>query len=164
MTPPVRPATSPISRSYRRSTLRSRAPWPCRENEGFDAAWDHIAETLSAKRLRMGRGAHGGWDDADRELARSIWCLVRHLRPTNVVETGVGRGVTSSLILEPSSGTPMATCRASTYPRFWNESLLSRPAPRSRTASGLGGRSCSARAVASCRALASPGRGRSLRP
>lgn len=77
-----------------------RAPWPCEEDGGFDATWNEIAETLAAKGLRTGRGAYGGWDDADRRLAQAIWCLVRHLRPTNVVETGVGRGVTSSLILE----------------------------------------------------------------
>jgi len=76
------------------------SPWPCAEDAGFRTAWNEIAKTLEAKGLRTGRGAYGGWDDADQRLAQTIWCLVRHLRPTNVVETGVGRGVTSSLILE----------------------------------------------------------------
>jgi hypothetical protein len=76
------------------------APWPCAEDAEFEAAWNDIADRLTTKGLRTGRGAYGGWDDADRRLARTVWCLVRHLRPTNVVETGVGRGVTSALILE----------------------------------------------------------------
>jgi predicted O-methyltransferase YrrM len=75
------------------------APWPCGEDAGFDAAWNEIAETLTAKGLRTGRGAYGGWDDADRRLAQTVWCLARHLRPANVVETGVGRGLISSLII-----------------------------------------------------------------
>jgi predicted O-methyltransferase YrrM len=98
-------ATGPPSYEPEKQFLQAlhaaiEAPWPCGEDGRFDAAWDHIAETLACKGLSMGRGAYGGWDDADRRLAQTIWCLVRHLRPTNVVETGVGRGVTSSLILE----------------------------------------------------------------
>lgn len=77
-----------------------RTPWPCGEEPDCEAALDQIAERLAAKGLRMGRGAYGGWDDADPGLAQAVWCLVRHLRPTNVLETGVARGVTSSLILE----------------------------------------------------------------
>jgi predicted O-methyltransferase YrrM len=33
-------------------------------------------------------------------LLRAVWCLVRHVRPTHVVETGVARGFTTRVILE----------------------------------------------------------------
>jgi predicted O-methyltransferase YrrM len=50
--------------------------------------------------LELGRGCYGGWDDADPALARSVWCVTRHLRPSVVVETGVARGLTTRLALE----------------------------------------------------------------
>ena len=50
--------------------------------------------------LSLGRGTYGGWDDGDPGLARAVWCLMIHLRPEKVVETGVARGVTSRVILE----------------------------------------------------------------
>jgi hypothetical protein len=59
-----------------------------------------MIEELRAKGIRVGPGSFGGWNDGDAGLVRAIWCLVRHLRPTNVVETGVGHGLTSRFILE----------------------------------------------------------------
>src|SRR5262249_35818720 len=50
--------------------------------------------------LVVGRGAFGGWDDADPSFARACWCFVRHLRPLRVLETGVARGLTTRSILE----------------------------------------------------------------
>ena len=41
-----------------------------------------------------------GYSDADPSLSAVTWCAVRHLRPMNVIETGVARGVTSRVILE----------------------------------------------------------------
>ena len=41
-----------------------------------------------------------GGDDGDRAQAEAIWCLVAHLRPATVVETGVAHGLTSRVILE----------------------------------------------------------------
>jgi len=76
------------------------ASWPCPEVLEFSRRWEEIRAQLVARGVTVGRGAYGGWDDADPALARATWCLVRHLRPRCVVETGVGRGLTSRLALE----------------------------------------------------------------
>jgi Methyltransferase domain len=76
------------------------ASWPCREALEFPRRWEAIVDSLLEQGLTVGRGAYGGWDDADPALARVAWCLARHLGPQRVVETGVGRGVTSRTVLE----------------------------------------------------------------
>jgi predicted O-methyltransferase YrrM len=76
------------------------AAWPCRACADFASLWPSVLSTLSARGLGVGRGAYGGWDDADPALARLVWCATLHLRPEVVVETGVGRGITSRCILE----------------------------------------------------------------
>jgi len=76
------------------------ASWPCREALEFPRRWEAIVDSLLEQGLTVGRGAYGGWDDADPALARVAWCLARHLRPQRVAETGVGRGVTSRTVLE----------------------------------------------------------------
>lgn len=75
-------------------------PWPCGEATEFWALWPEVVEELHAKGIRVGPDSFGGWNDGDAGLVRAIWCLTRHLRPTNVVETGVGHGITSRFILE----------------------------------------------------------------
>jgi len=75
-------------------------PWPCQSSAEFWALWPQVIGSLQAKGLRVGVGAFAGFNDGEPELVRAIWCLTRHLRPTNVVETGVARGVTSRFILE----------------------------------------------------------------
>jgi hypothetical protein len=75
-------------------------PWPCEPAVEFDALWTRVRGTLESKGLTMGRGTYGGWDDGDQGLARTVWCLTRHLRASSVVETGVARGITSRVILE----------------------------------------------------------------
>jgi hypothetical protein len=74
--------------------------WPCAPRAEFDAIWRDIVTMLSTRSLAIGRGAYGGGDDADPAFARAVWCLVRHLRPSKVVETGVARGVTTRFVLE----------------------------------------------------------------
>jgi predicted O-methyltransferase YrrM len=74
-------------------------PEPC-EAEGFNEVWEAALDDLRARGLQVGRGAFGGWDDADARLGRLVWCLTRHLRPEFVVETGVARGLTTRVILE----------------------------------------------------------------
>lgn len=74
--------------------------WPCAECAGFDHVYSTTIEELEGQGLLVGRGAFGGWDDADPAFARAVWCLALHLRPRNVVETGVARGVTTRVILE----------------------------------------------------------------
>lgn len=76
------------------------APWPCAAVSEFWALWPEVLQPLQARGLTIGRGAFGGWGDGEPGLARVIWCLVRHLRPARIVETGVARGVTSRVILE----------------------------------------------------------------
>jgi len=66
----------------------------------FDDVWRGVEAAFAEQQLPFGRGAFGGWDDGDPALARAAWYVVRELRPGVVVETGVGRGVTTRVILE----------------------------------------------------------------
>jgi predicted O-methyltransferase YrrM len=75
-------------------------PQPCRYEEGFASAWSKSLRALAAQGVEVGRGAYCGWDDADPGLARATWSLVRYLRPLKVVETGVARGLTTSIVLQ----------------------------------------------------------------
>jgi len=74
--------------------------WPCPASSEFPGLWSEVMEELKAKGIRVGPETFQGWNDGDAGLARAIWCLTRHLRPRNVVETGVLHGVTSRFILE----------------------------------------------------------------
>ena len=76
------------------------APWPCQEPEAFGTVWDATVSGLTAAGLRVGLASYRGWNDGDRAEAEAIWCLVAHLRPATVVETGVAHGLTSRVILE----------------------------------------------------------------
>jgi len=75
-------------------------PWPCEQAKAFAPAWRGATETMAAHGLRVGRENYGDDDDADPGLARALWCLVCHLRPAHVVETGVAHGLSSRIILE----------------------------------------------------------------
>jgi hypothetical protein len=76
------------------------APWPCPDATAFAPAWDSATATMAEHGLRVGRENFGGDDDADPGLARALWCLVCHLRPDHVVETGVAHGLSSRIMLE----------------------------------------------------------------
>ena len=76
------------------------APWPCEEPSEFSSVWQDALARLSERGIRAGRGTFGGWDDGDQRLGRIAWCLARHLLPTTVVETGVGHGLTTCVLLE----------------------------------------------------------------
>jgi Methyltransferase domain len=84
----------------RRMHERLGLPWPCPATSEFVVLWPKVIGELEAKGIRVGPDTLYGWNDGDAGLVRSIWCLTRHLRPRNVVETGVLHGVTSRLILE----------------------------------------------------------------
>jgi predicted O-methyltransferase YrrM len=75
-------------------------PWPCASDDEIDGVWRATLSDLSARGVVTGRGAFAGWDDGGRSLVGAAYCLVRHLRPERVVETGVGHGVTTRFILE----------------------------------------------------------------
>lgn len=66
----------------------------------FEVVWREVEEAFAELHLPFGRAAFGGWDDGDPELARATWLVIRALRPKIVVETGVGRGVTTRVILQ----------------------------------------------------------------
>jgi hypothetical protein len=76
------------------------AEWPCPFTSEFRGLWSEVVAELEAKGIRPGPESFGSWNDGDAGLVRAIWCLTRHLRPTNVVETGVAHGFTSRFILE----------------------------------------------------------------
>jgi Methyltransferase domain len=75
-------------------------PWPCPAIDAFWRLWPEVMRPFETRGMTPGRGAFAGWGDGEPGLARTAWCLVHHLRPRGVVETGVGRGVTTRVILE----------------------------------------------------------------
>jgi predicted O-methyltransferase YrrM len=91
---------SPLSDGERELHELLGLPWPCPEIREFEAIWAAMLGTLADRGLARGRGAFGGWDDGDPRLCRLAWCSARHLRPGRVVETGVGRGLTTRILLE----------------------------------------------------------------
>ncbi|MBV9559076.1 MAG: class I SAM-dependent methyltransferase [Bradyrhizobium sp.] len=66
----------------------------------FRELWSAVMSELQAKGIRAGPESFKGWNDGDAGFVRAIWCVVRHLKPTTIVETGVAHGVTSRFILE----------------------------------------------------------------
>jgi predicted O-methyltransferase YrrM len=71
-------------------------PLPCPAAGEFDAVWSNVEQSLATSSSFVGEWVH----DADPGLARLAWCVVRHLRPQKIVETGVARGITSRILLE----------------------------------------------------------------
>ena len=74
--------------------------WPRDEALEFQDLWQQVIGELQAKGIRAGPESFQWWNDGDAGLVRAIWYLTRHLKPRNVVETGVAHGVTSRFILE----------------------------------------------------------------
>lgn len=74
--------------------------WPCETASEFWDLWPEVMRRFEAKKERIGRGAFGGWGDGEPGFVRAVWHVVRHLRPANVIETGVARGFTTRFILE----------------------------------------------------------------
>lgn len=74
--------------------------WPCQLTSEFWDIWREVIKELEAKGIKAGPKSFGSWNDGDAGLVRAIWCLVRHLKPNKIVETGVAHGVTSRVILE----------------------------------------------------------------
>ena len=66
----------------------------------FEALWPNVMSELEEKGVRAGPASFKGWNDGDAGFVRALWCVVRHLKPRNVIETGVAHGVTSRFILE----------------------------------------------------------------
>jgi len=75
-------------------------PWPSQSWSEFWVVWSELLEELKGKGFQPGPATFKAYNDGDTGLVRAIWCLVRLLKPENVVETGVGHGLTSRIILE----------------------------------------------------------------
>lgn len=73
---------------------------PCDIEAEFRALWPKVVEFVREQGVDVGPDSFAGYNDGDAALVRAIWCLVRHLNPLQVVETGVAHGFTSRLILE----------------------------------------------------------------
>ena len=86
---------------------------PCAIATDLPPLWDRIQTELAAKRVRTGPMSYLGWNDGDRALVRAAWCLVHHLKAAKVVETGVGHGLTTRIVLE-------ALARTGTGGRLWS--------------------------------------------
>jgi hypothetical protein len=61
--------------------------WPRDETLKFLELWRQVISELEAKGIRAGPESFQWWNDGDAGLVRAIWCLMRHIRPKNVVET-----------------------------------------------------------------------------
>ncbi len=77
-----------------------KVEWPCDGTSDFWNLWPKIIAELEAAGIQTGPGSFRAYNDGDAGLSRTIWCLVRHLRPERVIETGVAHGLTSRVILE----------------------------------------------------------------
>jgi hypothetical protein len=76
------------------------APWPCEAAADFRYRWAVALGDLTARGVHVGPESFNGYNDGDAALVRCAWCLTRHLRPVDAVETGVAHGFTSRFILE----------------------------------------------------------------
>lgn len=76
------------------------ARWPCPHADAFAGTWEGVLDTMTRSGLRVGRRTYGDQDDADPGLARALSCIVHHLSADVVIETGVGHGVSSRVMLE----------------------------------------------------------------
>ena len=66
----------------------------------FWTLWATVVNEMQEQGIQTGPASFIGWNDGDPGFVRAIWCLVRHLKLANVVETGVAHGITSRFILE----------------------------------------------------------------
>ena len=72
-------------------------PWPCHCESAARSLYSEIMAGFAALGLP---DRYQGWCDGSAEFTLAAWTLAIHLRPENVVETGVARGVTSRIVLE----------------------------------------------------------------
>jgi Methyltransferase domain len=74
--------------------------WPCESAPEFWDLWARVINELEMLGIRPGPESFQFWNDGDAGFVRTIWCLIRHLKLSEIVETGVAHGVTSRFILE----------------------------------------------------------------
>jgi hypothetical protein len=75
-------------------------PWPCAAKTPFLKLWEEMTLELEGAGVRVGMFSYGRWNDCDRAFAEAIWCIIAHVQPLIVVETGVAHGLTSRIVLE----------------------------------------------------------------
>jgi hypothetical protein len=76
------------------------AAFPCAISSELEPIWPVVLERLTSRGVIPGPASYLGHNDGDQAFIRAIWCLVRHLNATKVIETGVAHGVTSRFVLE----------------------------------------------------------------
>jgi predicted O-methyltransferase YrrM len=74
------------------------------DRKQVDRLSESIQATLIARGIRPGPESYLFWNDGDPAFTQAIWCLIRRLHATKIVETGVAHGVTSRIILEALAG------------------------------------------------------------
>jgi len=95
------PCRYEISRNWEFELHRALgAPWPCDAGRECSALWPNVVAGVQAKGVRTGPESFNGFNDGDAALVRAIWCIIRHMDPEHVVETGVAHGFTSRFALE----------------------------------------------------------------
>lgn len=62
--------------------------------------WRFVVAQMTVQGIAVGPASFAGFNDGDGALIRAIWILMHALKPERVVETGVGHGFTSRIILE----------------------------------------------------------------
>jgi predicted O-methyltransferase YrrM len=98
--PPPSDLYHPVKHWERRLHQLLGIEWPCEVIAESQALWTEVIAELQTKGVHVGPQSYHYWNDGDAGLLRAIWCLIRHLRPCRVVETGVAHGLTSRFILE----------------------------------------------------------------
>jgi hypothetical protein len=73
---------------------------PCQAAADAATVWSDVLARMTRQGVDPGPMSYLGWNDGDFALARTAWCLTRHLNAVRVVETGVAHGVTSRFVLE----------------------------------------------------------------
>lgn len=66
----------------------------------FGNLWSEVVASVKAQGIDVGPASYAGFNDGDTALVRAIWRLVLQIKPARIVETGVGHGFTSRMILE----------------------------------------------------------------
>ncbi len=96
------PVCQHVSNQNWESLLHERvgAGWPCQATPEFWDLWREVIRELENQGIRPGPASFRAWNDGDAGFTRAIWCLVRHLKPARVIETGVAHGVTSRIVLD----------------------------------------------------------------
>src|SRR5262249_41673552 len=73
---------------------------PCDAAADIAPIWGDVVARMILQGISAGPMSYLGSNDGDLAMVRAVWRLVRGLKATRVVETGVAHGVTSRFILE----------------------------------------------------------------